>query len=1004
MVKLKQRAYSLLIVCLTALMVVVFAIGALLVPPQTTTALAEEGKYVKVTEAPTDWSGDYLIVCETDKVAFNGGLPTLDAVSNTISVTISDGKIEANNTTNAAKFTIAKSGTGYSILSASGKYIGHSKNENKLTASSTALVNTLSMNADGSVNIICSGGAYLRYNATSGQTRFRYFKSSTYTNQKAICLYKYVEATSGGETPDVPACEHTLGENVYEQLSGNQHKATAVCIICGETITTVEQTNCNLLETDGKYICDCDREVAINEITLYVNGEQYGDVLKTDKNQSVVLPTPTETFANYTFYGWVEAETDELPGTVYKAGANTFTVEKTLYALYASGAPESWNLVTDAANLAVGNEIIIADKDSKYALSTNQKTSNRGAVAISVEETKVTINDDVQIITLEEGEVANTFAFNVGTGYLYAASSSSNHLKTQTTNDANGSWLITIAGTGVATIRAQGNYTRNWLRYNYNNGAPLFACYGSGQTDVVIYKKTGGGAADYKTNFDLTCAHTNTDIDEKAATCTEAGYRKVVCVDCTETIESVDYEMLGHDWNAGEITTEATCQQKQVITKTCQRENCGETKTEEGAFGEHDYVDNVCTVCGAVDPMSIDYSGTYYFVGYKESQNYLYLQNKLYEDKDYYKGTDSGITTLEVPVTISEAYADYIFRIVKNVDGTYSIYDGADEKLYDKDYLIESIKEGTVQIHDESGYYFSINKSLFDRAKLYNSEQIKDIILIPYIPVEPEVPQEPKFSGASLTIGSSLDVNFYVTLPEGVEAPQMNFKLATIDVTVDGVEEGGRYKYVFEGLAPQFMGDTITATLLYGEGIVYEYSVKTYAVNTLAKAETSNELKQFLVDLLTYGAAAQKYQGYNTENLVTNGVDMQGVTPSTATPTEASKYVLTTEDGGESIFASANLWFDNVNKICVKLNAPENVTLKVNGVEAELNGNVYYTDAIYATGFAATYTFTVYVDGELQQTLTYSVNSYAYSKMNSATMGELALALYRYGVSAGKLA
>ena len=155
--------------------------------------------YVKVTSAPTDWSGDYLIVYETGNVAFNGGLTTLDATSNTISVTINNNEIEADATTNAAKFTIAKSGNSYTIKSASGYYVGQSSNANGLKSSQTTTYNnTLSINADGSVNFV-SGGAYLRYNATSGQYRFRYYKSSSYTGQKAIALYKYTEAAGGEE-------------------------------------------------------------------------------------------------------------------------------------------------------------------------------------------------------------------------------------------------------------------------------------------------------------------------------------------------------------------------------------------------------------------------------------------------------------------------------------------------------------------------------------------------------------------------------------------------------------------------------------------------------------------------------------------------------------------------------------------------------------------------------------------------------------------------------------
>ena len=148
-------------------------------------------KYVKVTSAPSDWSGTYLIVYEDGNVAFNGGLDSFDAVGNTISVTITDNAIVSNDETNAAAFTIASTTGGYSIQGASEKYIGYaSSSSNGLTTSDSALQNTISINADGEVDIIGAGGAYLRYNAANNQTRFRYYKSSSYASQKAITLYK----------------------------------------------------------------------------------------------------------------------------------------------------------------------------------------------------------------------------------------------------------------------------------------------------------------------------------------------------------------------------------------------------------------------------------------------------------------------------------------------------------------------------------------------------------------------------------------------------------------------------------------------------------------------------------------------------------------------------------------------------------------------------------------------------------------------------------------------
>ncbi len=150
-------------------------------------------KFVKVTSAPSDWSGTYLIVYEDGNVAFDGSLTDLDTAKAPVSVTITNGEIDATDKTKAITFDIAKSGSNYTIKSKSGYYIGQTSNANGLQCNpSTTYANTISINADGSVNLV-SGGAYLRYNSASDQLRFRYYKSGTYTNQKAIQLYKLSE-------------------------------------------------------------------------------------------------------------------------------------------------------------------------------------------------------------------------------------------------------------------------------------------------------------------------------------------------------------------------------------------------------------------------------------------------------------------------------------------------------------------------------------------------------------------------------------------------------------------------------------------------------------------------------------------------------------------------------------------------------------------------------------------------------------------------------------------
>lgn len=149
-----------------------------------------------------------------------------------------------------------------------------------------------------------------------------------------------------------------------------------------------------------------------------------------------------------------------------------------------------WRICGDASELAVGDQIVIVVQSEEYALGTMQNTSNRSAASVTKDGHTVTFGDDVQIITLENGVVENTFAFNVGTGYLYAPSSASNQLKTHASIDENSSWSIVIDSSCVANIVAQGESTRNVLMYNLASN--LFSCYSSAQEPVAIYKLIDG--------------------------------------------------------------------------------------------------------------------------------------------------------------------------------------------------------------------------------------------------------------------------------------------------------------------------------------------------------------------------------------------------------------------------------------------------------------------------------------------------------------------------------
>ena len=162
--------------------------------------------YNLVTEEPNDWSGEYLIVYTGANTAFNSSLQTLDASSNVIDISnfLNNSSIASNATTDAAKVTIAAMTGGYSILAANGKYIGSkNNNDNQLASETTPILNTISL-VEGNADIV-SSLEHLRCNVNNNNVkRFRYYKSTSYTGQNAIQLYRYTSATpvTYAGTPD----------------------------------------------------------------------------------------------------------------------------------------------------------------------------------------------------------------------------------------------------------------------------------------------------------------------------------------------------------------------------------------------------------------------------------------------------------------------------------------------------------------------------------------------------------------------------------------------------------------------------------------------------------------------------------------------------------------------------------------------------------------------------------------------------------------------------------
>ena len=287
-----------------------------------------EKHFAKVTQELSDWSGDYLIVYEDGGLAFDGSLDPLDAPNNSISVSISDDNIIiGNETISAAEFTIAAVPDGYTIKSASGKFIGKTANSNGINENAeTAYVNYISYE-NSEIDIVGSGGAHLRYNPTDA--RFRYYKSSTYTGQEGIQLFKFVGSMSN------------LYTRIFMNETANNITIEGPSIIPDGSVLNVASITNNLgadrllVDEGGQLVTSSDVNATVRK-TITPYAEEHG----TDNYYLIASPV-----------------NNLNPATAGMTGANF-----DLYAFDQEAQGEEWqNYKADNFNLAAGQGYLYAN-------------------------------------------------------------------------------------------------------------------------------------------------------------------------------------------------------------------------------------------------------------------------------------------------------------------------------------------------------------------------------------------------------------------------------------------------------------------------------------------------------------------------------------------------------------------------------------------------------------------------------------------------------------------
>ena len=290
---------------------------------------------------------------------------------------------------------------------------------------------------------------------------------------------------------------------------------------------------------------------------------------------------------------------------------------------------------------------------------------------------------------------------------------------------------------------------------------------------------------------------------------------------------------------------------------------------------------------------------------------------------------------------------------------------------------------------------------------------------------EPPCDHVAEFVGANISLDKDISLRYYVKLCDCYKSAKMIFSSNGKSVTRAAYydEEADEYIFTLNRIAPQALGNLINAELICNDKIIASkenYSVLENCKNLLENHKDDEKVQYLVKALLNYGAAVQNYKDYEVDSMVNVGFEMDTLRPSYE---DSVKHI--ENNNGDAIVKAANITFDNDNKVFIKVVCEYEPVVTANGVrleakyeklsddtdeEAEAEGDneeeiidgvwLFYTDSITPDKFNDVITFMIISNDPVTE-LTYSVNSYIYSMLDSqkASMRNLALALYTYGVA-----
>ncbi len=236
-----------------------------------------------------------------------------------------------------------------------------------------------------------------------------------------------------------------------------------------------------------------------------------------------------------------------------KDGMNNSPVSSVTYVYRVQGV---FSLVISEDELVDGEMYIIAAAEFDMAMGNATKQNNRPAVAVVKSWNNLENPSDqvawVQLVRQDAGWALKVTNGDLAGKYLYNSSNSKNYLVAA--DEIKAVATIGVSDAGVATVKFTTNAPKDWIRYN--SSSDLFSCYGSGQSDIALYRKVSAVAtpvivADDENNVTISCETEGAllyyTIDGSAPTDRSIPYQPF-SVDRTTTVKAIAY--LGEESSA----------------------------------------------------------------------------------------------------------------------------------------------------------------------------------------------------------------------------------------------------------------------------------------------------------------------------------------------------------------------------------------------------------------------------------------------------------------------